>query len=1149
MAFDPWRQSSANKEAKLIVFSSLFLAFIFLSSVSVINYASSARVETPRLAPFNTSFLRCLQIIKEGGVLSFMTPEGYGLGELPPPLNLEHNSGQKIFPPREGYPASYDLRTQDKLTPVKNQGSCGSCWAFASYGSLESFLLPDQYWDFSEQNLIDFHGFDWGPCAGGNYWISTAYLARWSGPIWEQDNPYIYSLGLIQNGFTIRKHVQEVVFIPSRANYLDNDNIKAALMTYGAVYVSMYWDNAYYNSVFSSYYCNLSGTGNNHAVAIVGWDDNFDKNKFNPVPPGNGAFVVRNSWGSSWGEGGYFYLSYYDTRLIPGAVFLGEAPTNFTGVYQYDPLGWVTSFGYGANTAWGANIFSANSSQSLVAVSFYVASANSSYELYLYTEVSSGNPTGGTLKLNQSGTIISPGYHTVALSSPVSLTAGTLFSLVIKLTTPGYNYPIPAEMAFSGYSGGATANAGESFVSSNGSSWYDLSGSTYKANVCLKAFTGNTSPLYPLSGYVRNATGNGLNRVIINGLPSSPQTNIDGYYSDRVPLGWSGSVSPWQPGYTYFPPSRSYSNVNHSYEEQNFFAASGSCSYLIAPTSQSFPATGGLGSVSVTAGSGCSWSALSQASWITITSGSSGSGNGSVNFQVSSQTETGRRLGHMIIAGHNFEVFQEGLASEFSPNNFQIIPEAIWASASGGGTWVTEMQIIDLTGGSKVTAYFYYGGGSFRGPFIIWNNSGGAGRSARFSNLLATLQTVDGAFNYFGKVGAITLSTQDNTHRVLVAARTVNGNYGKTLPALNLINSNWASVGHDMIITNLANTSTYRSFAGFFNPSAYSVTVEFRLYDIQGNTLGSAFTETFSAYDFKSFNIFQKAGASGTYLSCWLKIHPISGDGLLIGFGASANNLSNDPAAHLALSASSGYNNSPSNCQTIPEAIWAAASGGGTWVTEIQIIDMTGNSQVQALFRYGSGSSRGPFTLWTNSGGSGRSVHFTNLLATLDSLDPDNSFSYSGRVGAVDFFTQNVNQTIVVTARTVNGNFGKTFPGLNHVAPNLAKLGQDMILPNLDNNANYRFFAGFYNPTALPLTCEFYLYDSEGNQLGHSFIEDFSAYDFRSFNVFQKAGLTSTYENCWLRIHPFFGTGKLFCFGSSANNTSNDTAAHLAAQR
>jgi len=83
----------------------------------------------------------------------------------------------------------------------------------------------------------------------------------------------------------------------------------------------------------------------------------------------------------------------------------------------------------------------------------------------------------------------------------------------------------------------------------------------------------------------------------------------------------------------------------------------------------------------------------------------------------------------------------------------------------------------------------------------------------------------------------------------------------------------------------------------------------------------------------------------------------------------------------------------------------------------------------------------------------------------------------------------------------------------------------------------------------LPLTCEFYLYDSEGNQLGHSFIEDFSAYDFRSFNVFQKAGLTSTYENCWLRIHPFFGTGKLFCFGSSANNISNDTAAHLAAQR
>lgn len=1138
----------SRKKLRFLI-GSLFLVFLLQISLSTSDKPELVQ-PSPQIAPVNPEFFNYLIERERGLKKELITSEGYWLGELPPPIDLQHNKGQVVFPPRVALPSYYDLRTLNKLTPIKNQGACGSCWAFASYGSLESYLLPAEYWDFSEQDLITNHGFDWGPCDGGNHFMSSAYLARWSGPKWEQDIPYIYSLSPEPQNSLVKKHAQEILFLPSRANYLDNDNIKNAVMNYGAVYVSMYWNSSYYNSTYSTYYCNLSNPTGNHAVAIVGWDDNFDKNKFSPTPPDNGAFIVRNSWGSSWGEGGYFYISYYDTSLKPGAVFTAEKVTNYSTLYQYDPLGWVSSFGYGTNTAWGANIFSANSSGSIVAVSFYTASVNTSYELSIYRNLSERVPTSGTLSLSQSGTVSSPGYHTINLINPVPLNSGELFSLVIKLTTPGYNYPIPAERPVSGYSSQASANAGESFISNNGTSWYDLSASSYKANVCLKAFMLATPSPYAISGYVRDPMGNGISYVLLNGLPNSPQTDNSGYYVDYVPLGWSGTVTPWKFTSTFSPSSRSYSAVNRTLSEQNYLLSSGGCNYSISPFSQVFPASGGFGSINVTASSGCSWAAASQTSWITITSGSSGNGNGTVNYQVATYTGTGKRTGQIVVAGQTFTVYQESNPSSFSPYNYQIIPEAIWAQATGGGTWVTELQIIDLSGGSQIKAYFYYGGGNYRGPIPIWTNSGGAGRSIKFNNILSTLQSSDAGLIYYGKVGALALISQDSNHRFVATARTINGNYGKTLPGINVINSELASVGHDMILTNLAQTDTYRSFAGFYNVSINPVTVEFRLYSMTGEILGTPFTETFGGNDFKSFNVFKKAGVTSLiHLNCYLKIHPLSGSGLLLGFGSSCNNYSNDTAAHLAVSADAGYINSPSSRQIIPEVIWAQATGGGIWVTEVQIIDLTGGSQVKAYFRPGGGATRGPFTLYINNGGPGQSGLFLNVLASLDNLDPDPNFNYYGRVGAIELVTQDESHRILATARTVNGNYGKTFPGLNALDCHLAEVGRDMILTNLSNNAVYRSFVGCYNPTNYPLTVEFILYDGNGNMLGNAFIESFSPYDFKSFNIFNRAQVGTGYENCWLYVHPLSGQGKLFLFGSSVNNYSNDTAAHLVVHR
>lgn len=132
--------------------------------------------------------------------------------------------------------------------------------------------------------------------------MSTAYLARWSGPIGTSDDPYDPHSGTSSPDLPVQKHVQDIYFIPARGGPSDNDNIKWALTTYGAVHCDLHMNHqeVAYNPTLHTYY--YTGTEKpNHDVTIVGWDDNFDKSKFSTTPPGDGAFIVKNSWGTDWG--------------------------------------------------------------------------------------------------------------------------------------------------------------------------------------------------------------------------------------------------------------------------------------------------------------------------------------------------------------------------------------------------------------------------------------------------------------------------------------------------------------------------------------------------------------------------------------------------------------------------------------------------------------------------------------------------------------------------------------------------------------------------------------------------------------------------------------------------------------------------------
>ena len=394
-------------------------------------------------------------------------------------------------------PSSYDLRKLGLLTPVKNQLEGGNCWAFAALAALESCVLKasGEVLDLSEENMKNLMAMfsDYGrneryPNDGGTNELPIAYLASWLGPVNESDDAYddVSQLSPVLRSFL---HVQNVIYL-KRNNYEDNDAIKRALMDYGAVATTLYFDSRYIAWISDTelgYYFNGNPqtTPANHAVAIVGWDDSIIiRNDLQP-----GAWIVKNSWGPEWGYDGYFYVSYYDTVFArPGTyssyTFILNDTQHFDKSYQYDISGVTDYFYVPQNTIWYENAFNVTDDEFLAGVSTYFEK-DTYWELYIYIN--------SRLQLVQTGSS-APGYYTINLNYPVPMAKGDVLEILFRIAVNGdVGFPISEASALTK----TTYGPMQSFVSLDGVRFYQLHNlthvypyHTYSSQVaCIKGFT------------------------------------------------------------------------------------------------------------------------------------------------------------------------------------------------------------------------------------------------------------------------------------------------------------------------------------------------------------------------------------------------------------------------------------------------------------------------------------------------------------------------------------------------------------------------------------------------------------------------------------------------------------------------------------
>lgn len=437
-------------------------------------------------------------------------------------------------------PSKYDLRDLGMVSPVKDMGSFPFCWAYASMASIESNALMQGFgeYDLSEyqaafisfnnsenapdsikdEGLLPYEGLRWTSNGGSPWFVASAFMGGYA-IIEEKDDNYYNKQG---NDF--RYSLSGNLFLDScyMVPISDFNTIKELVMNNGAVVFEMCYDglidnkynkdsNIYIpepgkrNEATGSY--SYSGFMISHCMAIVGWDDDYDASNFQQTPPGNGAFIIKNSYGIYDGKEGYYYISYYDAcfSLERNAYsFIVKNEQNFDKVYQYDGSRGALVID---NTSGAAINFTTENYEKLTGIRIWPKIPEDTNEfkgctatISIYT--GSVNDDDNKLIYTQDCNIEYAGYQTLEFDQSIKLDKETPYNIEISFDTPvsfsmdGNYMPKDEEYLLAEFV--ASANPEETYIKIAGEKqWLDaydnIAGDT-PCSACIKVLSKKLSP-------------------------------------------------------------------------------------------------------------------------------------------------------------------------------------------------------------------------------------------------------------------------------------------------------------------------------------------------------------------------------------------------------------------------------------------------------------------------------------------------------------------------------------------------------------------------------------------------------------------------------------------------------------------------------
>ncbi|MFW6150778.1 MAG: C1 family peptidase [Chloroflexota bacterium] len=439
--------------------------------------------EEPQFGKVNPDFIDFLE-----------NPPDPFYGYVPPREDLSHLLRlpvERRMLPADTLPSSFDWRDQGKVTPVKDQNPCGTCWLHGNLAAVEGKVLveEDVAYDFSEQNLAccvdpSWVYLDGNRCHGGGSYKRVVDTLAKKGTRLESCQPYntpTIDTESCDDSCESIKRVTGFRLVAMSAGM--TAEVKQALYDHGPLTMVFYYDPTHAHLYPGSiYYYPDCGVTPNHCTCIVGWDDSIA----HPAGGGSGAWIVKNSWGTGWGDGGYCYLCYGSGNMREVGYFEYEDYDPNTHLYLWDEAGSVGELGYGDSSAWMASIFTAGEDGDLTHVEFWTTGNNAEYEVYVYLDGDVGDGLQGQAAA-ETGTCQEYGYYSIELGSPVALTDGQPFTVAVKVTTPGHGTPIPVERVLGGqYACSPPLQSDVCFIRHHDwNTWDDAADADI--NVCLRA--------------------------------------------------------------------------------------------------------------------------------------------------------------------------------------------------------------------------------------------------------------------------------------------------------------------------------------------------------------------------------------------------------------------------------------------------------------------------------------------------------------------------------------------------------------------------------------------------------------------------------------------------------------------------------------